>query len=204
VDTQIDDYLSRPGRYENIDGLIEVSWGAMLLGFGFWQWMASITPRGSFFHHWYSLIGFAAVLAAGLHSGRLFVKRHVTYTRTGFAVPRRCAVSWQALVIVGGVAGATSSAVMTLLKHSGNTSEAMLLWVASAMFYALVERLDQQWKAVVLLAMTLGLLAIVLTTPDQQTMERCFLLLYGLCWVASGATTFALYLRHSRPAEAAE
>jgi hypothetical protein len=204
VDTQIDDYLRRPGRYDNIDGLIEVTWGVLLLGLGFWAWMASITLRGSFFHHWYNMTAFVALVVAGTHFGRQFVKRRVTYARTGFVVPIKCASRWLAIGVAFGTAVGTSVAMVALMKHSGPATEAIVLWLGNALFYAVVAKLDQAWKAGVLFVMTFGLLAVVLVSPGETATELFCLLFFGLCWVASGSITFGLYLRHSHPPEPVE
>jgi len=201
MNPQVDDYLSRPVRYQNIDGLFQVMWGTAQMGQGAFFWLASVTPLDSFLHWVY--MGVLGLLFAGLYFGRKYVKRHVTYARTGFAEPLRRSVQPWALAVAMLLSVGMVIVLRVFLKHLGPTGVATVICLANALLFAFVTRLDQFWKSASLCAMTLGTLAIALIVPDRLTMERWYLLVNGFCWAATGATTFILYLRHSHPPEAA-
>jgi len=152
--TQIDDYLSRPRRYENIDGLIEVMWGVTQLNLAAFFWLSSVTPSRSFWS-WVELVC-SLLLTRGLFVGRKYIKRHVTHVRTGFAKPVPCAHRWQKTVVFFLVMAATAVADFVLMRHSGRLAFAAVWWAAQAGLYGFATRLDQLWEIGLLLVMTFG------------------------------------------------
>ncbi len=197
----IDEYLRRPGRYENIDGLIDVGWGLMLLGFALFERLRNITSPESLLHRPPAKMVYIVALVLALHYGRKAVKKYVTYPRTGF-IEHRKTLRTQLSPVIGVVLGAVVSlAAVLVLRQGTRAGETLLICLSNGFFYAVVTRLDRAWKWGVLLAMTAGVAAIALTPLHRDAFEQLWMAFLGVNWVLSGVITFTLYLRHTNPPE---
>jgi hypothetical protein len=197
----IHDYLRRPGRYENIDGLIDMFWGLMLLGFELFDWLQQSSPPGSLWRRSGAQMVFATALILALHYGRKAIKKHVTYPRTGFIEHRKTVRRRWAPALAFVLSAVISAGAALVLRHGTRTGETLLIWLSNAVVYAVATRLDRAWKWGVLVVMTTGLVAIALAPLDRKTFEQLAMLFLGAVWVASGVITFTLYLRDTRAAE---
>ena len=89
---ELQNYLARPKRYDNIDGTGEMYMGLMILGFALLGYLQTILPTDSL----WSTNGFASllfmylilipVLALG-YWGSKAIKKHITWPRTGYVAP---------------------------------------------------------------------------------------------------------------------
>jgi hypothetical protein len=124
-DSQINDYVMRPKRYENIYGTPELFMALMYLGCG---WLGSelesLLPAGSFWGkghpgHFVMLLWFGLVWGTGFWGIRL-IKRHITYPRTGYVAQRQRGKGRLTLVglLACVIAAAVSGGLALLLRGS--------------------------------------------------------------------------------------
>jgi len=213
---QINDYLKRPKRYFNIDGVGELSTGLMALGFGLLQYLQISNPPGSIWSSTYTLFTFVGVLAAITHYGPRAIKQRITYPRTGYIQYKdegkaRLAAIAIAVLLAMVTAGA--------LVRSGGGFSALpaLVGLAVAASYAYGFARAVRWKWFVAIALTLGALAIsalpadtVADWADPTWLDGPFpasvvgryvlmTLFFGLTILASGGITLAHYLSSTQP-----
>jgi len=206
-DSQINDYVMRPKRYENIDGTPELFMALMYLGCG---WLGSelesLLPAGSFWGkghpgHLVIMLWFGLVLAAGFWGIRL-IKRHVTHPRTGYVAQRQCGKAPLALValLAGLIAAAVSLTLALLLKaHSLETARIAIvaLSVAPYVLFAIFANRGEVWKWVLAAGFAIGLTDLAITLPSSQPLLHQAILVTGLVWLLSGAVTLLLYIRRT-------
>lgn len=188
---QIEDYLSRPCRYVNIDGLNELTWGAMLCGFAGLDWFRAGVARDSLWHRsWAQMLCMVAMVGL-IHLAGKALKRYVTYPRTGFVAypqtPRTRMAPLVAAVVGAGVAIATAMVV-----RGGHVGMAILLGAVNFMFYIVAAQPFRPWKYGFLALIAAGTLWI---SDDHG------LAFFGLVFLASGLTTLTLYLRRTRASQ---
>jgi hypothetical protein len=188
----VKDYLSRPARYANIDGINELTWGAMVSGWACLDWIHAAVPHGSLWHeHWVQVVYLPAWVLA-VYLGGKALKRYVTYPRTGFVAYPVKPASRMAPAIAFVVAVATSFAFAALARSGHLQMNTIMMGVGQLVFYVFAARPWRPWKYAFLLLIA----AVPLCVPDAHA-----LLFYGLAFLASGSTTLTLYLRQTRSAE---
>lgn len=201
------DYLTRPSRYDNIDGTGEMTMGAMLLGFALLGYLQSILPESSFWMRgWPSMLFMYVILAPviGLtYWGVKAIKRHITYPRTGYVAYRRVTRSPMMLVVLF-VSAAVAAVVTVCVFRFAHWEDGIIFKrsIANALLAApyawFVFRMGggHRWKWLVTLFLAVGLVAISLTVHgDMIAYSRPAFLFAGIVWVASGVATLYLYLR---------
>lgn len=209
---ELQNYLERPKRYDNIDGTGEISMGVMLLGFALLGYLQAVLPKDS---RWRN--GFASlllmylilipVLALGYWGGQA-IKKHITWPRTGYVAYRRDGKSWWTAVVatfvVSVVVGAGFTCLVILARRHDSISLPrmfmLVTWVPGYAFWIYHMGREHPWKWLVLLFMALGLLVIDLIVPgDVVELFRPVSLLVGLTWLGSGVATLYSYIRHTQP-----
>ncbi len=195
----VDDYVHRPMRYRNIDGIWEMGVGFQWLGFAVLEMLQARASENSVWHSRGTLpLGLLVLTAAIFYSVRVLKKR-ITYPRTGFVKYRDLAAKpW----IAGAIAGAIAIAVGLFVRPRLTSS--MMAAVASVMFgllYALGTRLDEWWRWVVLVVMVGGGVAISTLPLDREWQGALHLGFQGLTLFVSGGIALCLYLRRTRPPE---
>jgi hypothetical protein len=211
-DSQIKDYTRRPNRYENIDGTVEILFGASALGF----WLAGeIAPHLPATHFWkHNLIGVMIPIygslalcwaVAGLVN-RL-IKRRITFPRTGYVAQPKCANKPRAAYFFCAVG--LASALIGILVYQAQRHHAFgaMRIAGIAMFagtYALTVRTqsrEHRWKLLVAIGMALGLIALQYVMPAARNEEFLHLgmLMVALTYFASGVATLVLYIRRTHP-----
>jgi len=184
---KIQDYLSRPARYVNIDGLNELTWGAMCCGFAFSDWFRAIVPRDSVLHQsWVQTASMVSMVLLIYLAGKA-LKRYVTYPRTGYvAYPETARRRMVPIVAaVGGAVAALGAAVIV----RGGFSMTLLLGAVNLLFYAVAAQPLRPWKYGFLLLIAAGTLCV----SDAHA-----LVFFGSVFLASGVTTLTLYLRQTQ------
>jgi hypothetical protein len=188
---QIQEYVSRPCRYVNIDGSNELTWGAMLCGFSCIDWLHAVTPRDSLWHRpWAQALCMVAMVLLIVLAGKA-LKRYVTYPRTGF-VAYPDTVKRRMMPVVAAVVAAATAFVIAAVLRGGHLRMESILGVGNFGFYAVAAQPFRPWKYGFLLLIAAGTFYVA---------EAGALLFFGLVFLASGATTLTLYLRQTRAAQ---
>jgi hypothetical protein len=213
MNEQLQDYMSRPRRYDNIDGTGEMAFGIMALGYTFLDCLQAVLPEDSTWRHGFAsmVLFFAGVLM--MLSLILWIpkviKKRITWPRTGYVAYRRDGKSrWTVIVGTFVIAAGVAAGVVCLMRFDRRQDPIGNLWMAAVAIYAAgytfwICRMGREhpWKWLVLLFMTLGLLAMALIAPAGFVgLWRPMLLFVGLTWLGSGGVTLCLYIRHTRPA----
>ncbi len=199
----IDQYLRRPGRYENIDGLVDLNWGLMILGFALFDWFRATGSPESVWRGKPAQMFYIGALVLALHFGRKAVKRYVTYRRTGFIEHRKTLRNRLAPLLAGVISSVVALGTLLVLGRGNQTGMGLLLCLSNGAFYAVATRLERGWQWGLLAWMTAGTVAISLMPLDRSEFDRFVLVFLGLSWVASGVSTFASYLIRTGPPERA-
>lgn len=219
---ELQDYLDRPKKYDNIDGTGEMFMGLMLLGFALVGYLQTILQEHSmrghgFFRFLFSSVGLMyAVLIPVLGLGfvlRRIIKKHITWPRTGYVVYNPDRKTFRKNIfksagrgaIFGAVFGIGFAFLLVLVKnHPGVLSFGRVFylgfWLPIYAFWVYRMCRDQPWKWLVLLFMAMGLFVIGFVVPGNfSALARPAVLFVGLMWFISGAGTLLSYLRHTRP-----
>jgi hypothetical protein len=186
-EVQIQDYLSRPTRYANVDGVNELTWGAMLCGFSAFDRLHDITSRDSLGHQRWAQMLYVLVLVLLIYIAGKALKRYVTYPRTGFVAYPDTAGRRMAPFVAFAVAIPTALAAAAVMRNGLRT--ATLLGASNLLFYAFAARPLRPWKYGILVLIAAG----TLWVPDAHA-----LLFFGSAFLASGVITLTLYLRQTR------
>lgn len=200
---QPDEYVWRPMRYQNIDGIWEIGIGFMWLAFPLLEGSLRNTPRNSLWHwHWRGAFLSIALVGFVVMFGVRALKNRITYPRTGFVKYRGLAgKAW----LTGLIACAISVSVAILVAHLWHHLR-FSAWVALysagwGLLYALLTRMEGGWRWVLLAAMVVGPVAISTLPLDGYWLEDLPVAWIGLTYFVSGVIALCLYLRRTQPAE---
>jgi hypothetical protein len=221
MNIELQNYMGRLKRYQNIDGTGEMIVGLTLLGFALAGYLEALLPENSPTGMRLVVIYASLALAVGFaYWARRVIKRRITWPRTGYAAYPRHGKSWWvksimahliALIVVAGlVLLIKSHHVKSRIDLNWNLNpkawnlRVVLLIVMSVTAYPIwISRNGggHRWKWLVLLFMILGVIALGILVPGGFAQwARPPVLLVGLLWLGSGAGTLYLYLRHTKPA----
>jgi hypothetical protein len=198
----IQEYVNRPKRYANIDGLGEVNVGFIVLAFLLcWWWLAMVTPKDSM---WQLVWLFLPILLmVCIPRGVEAVRKHITYARTGFAQrPQRVYVKILVLFALVAVLFLPFWGTMPPLRRLNPTGVMGVYGILLAAAYACEFARAVRWKWIVVLVLACGFLAVSMLGWDYYGwgwLGRLFAFA-GISWVVSGSITFYQYLRHTQPA----
>lgn len=198
---QIQDYLGRPARYCNIDGVMEISAGLGWLGLGMWVWIPSIAPRASIWQSMWILLPLFLAWMWLVNSGSQAFKRRVTYPRTGFVsypAGNRKAPGAQVFLLAA-VAGATASALVYLMARKG-LQPILLVGGPLTVCYGVMARPLFAWKWAILTLMAAGTLGLIFLPGGFHQQMAIGMAFYSGMYMVSGLITLTLYLRRSKPA----
>jgi MFS family permease len=210
MNDELQNYMGRPKRYDNIDGTGEMFMGLMILGFALAGYLEAILPENS--SRWMHGIVLYGVLIPVLGFGywvRRVIKKHITWPRTGYAAyPRRGGKSWWigivATFLIAAVIAAAGACLMGFARRHDAMSIPRMGMLASIIavyaFWVFFMCKKDPWKWLVLIFMGLGLLAITLIVPgDFIWLSHPALLFVGLVWLGSGGATLYSYIRYTQP-----
>jgi hypothetical protein len=189
-ESRIQDYVARPARYANIDGLNELTWGAMACGFACFDWLNAIFPHDSLWHRTWVQMVYTPVMVLLIYSAGRAFKRNVTFRRTGFVAYPQTARGRMAPLIAAALAVVAALAAAFVVR--GGVRVATLLGAVNFLFYMVAAQPLRPWKSGFLALIAAG----ALWVPDANA-----LLFFGLIFLASGATTLTLYLRRTQHAQ---
>lgn len=208
---ELQNYLERPKRYDNIDGTGEMGMGVMLLGYALLSYLLAALPEGSRWRNGFASLPFMFMillpaLSLGYWGGKA-IKKHITWPRTGYVAYRRDAKFWWKATLIFVVAGGIAAGVACLTgfarRHDSiNLPRTGMLAVLVATYGIWVFRMgrEQSWKWLIVLFMALGLLVIdLIVLGDVVELFRPVSLLVGLTWLGSGVATLYSYIRHTQP-----
>jgi len=212
MSSQIDDYVKRPIRYRNIDGLNELGWGIMWIAFPLLIFLHKTARSGSFWHHYMAFFGGVVALTFILLYGQKALKKRITYPRTGYVKYRQTGKRFFAgrgLVVGGAAAIAIAIAVVLVLRrmqpHSSRMVGPALGAVTMGLFYVFITQMDAVWRWVVLVALIVAPPVVAMLPLGQLWLGNLPVVLMGMIYFVSGTITLALYLRQNPvPEQAAE
>ena len=204
--------MTRPKRYENIDGTGEINFGLMMLGFTLLGYLQSVMPKDSMWLKGFNgLLFMYLVLLPPLALGfwiHKAVKKRITWPRTGYVAFRPPGKSLWILIAAVAAFSAVAAVGFTFLMryyiqhdwiHLGWLGNVAVFTACYAFWIYFTSR-HQPWKWLVLLFMALGLLAIALIARGDLAGSVWFMLTFvSLSWLGSGGATLYLYIRHSQP-----
>ncbi len=195
---QINDYVKRPMRYENIDGLGELFFGVLWAMLMFLTLLHSTAPSSSAWRCNTTFFVSAVALAVAYLYGYKALKKRITYPRTGYVKYRSNRITIR-ISIAGLTAVAVAIAAVFLLRHPASYPPNMVkMALASAgwgLFYAFTTRMDSVWRWVVLLALLVIPPSVTTLPMGPLWSDTLPFVLQGLIFAISGLIALALYLR---------
>lgn len=194
---QIEDYRSRPAKYANVDGLNEMSWGLIVLGFAFLDWVQSLFAGGPARLSWLWL-AFSCGWCLLVYFGGKVLKRYVTYPRTGFVAWRRTTRT-RLVPFVSAMVAALTVFLILAIQRRVSLRLVTLIGPAMVLFYLFLARPDTIWKWAVALVMAVGAIGLLVVPLAADQLDQLALLFYGLVFLAAGVIRLGLYLRHTQP-----
>jgi hypothetical protein len=196
--SQIDDYVKRPVRYQNIDGLAELGIGILWTGLMLVQLLRDVAPSGSIWHGRIAFYVCVAALTLAVLYGQKVLKKRITYLRTGYVKyrPKRIRIAIAVLTAIA-IAIATVLVLRNLAPHSSETVKMALASAAWALFYAFMTRMEAAWRWVVLVALLVVPPAATVLPLGRLWLGNLPFVLQGVIFAVSGAIALALYLRQN-------
>ena len=205
---ELQNYLDRPKRYENINGTGEMAMGVMMLSFALVGYLSSVLPEGALWRkNGLATFEFIPVVFIPIwafqHWGVKAIKKHFTWPRTGYVACRRNGWSLWKGFMAGAALGAGIAGLLVLANrfHALSLERAvyLALLLAAYAFFVLRWSREHTWKWLVLILMALGLLAIALVVPGGAVaLFPPAALFLGLAWLGSGLGTLYLYIHHTQ------
>jgi hypothetical protein len=197
----IQDYVNRPKRYFNIDGLGEASIGLIIAAFPLCNWLKTMTPTG--YGLQLALLLLPILLVVWAPRGAEAIRKRVTYRRSGFVAQRRDPVLLQILLVVGLLVVVLYAAVVVPpLRDLSPSALIGIYGILLAAGYAYEFARVVRWKWIVALVLACGFLTVSMLGWDYYGwgwLGRLFAFA-GITWVVSGSISFYQYLRHPQPA----
>lgn len=219
--SELQNYIARPKRYDNIDGTGEMVVGLILWGYALAGYLEALLPQNASTRLRVVVILAALMLALGLAFGvRRAIKRFITWPRTGYvAYPRRGLRWWITTVIVRLIVILAVVGFAFLIKthhvmgmvHVNwnlgpkvwNLRVVLLIIISVAAYPIWMSRTGgkHRWKWIVCLSMVMGVGILAVTAPgDFGQWARPPVLLVGMLWLGSAAGTLYSYVRHTKSA----
>jgi hypothetical protein len=215
MNKNIQDYIARPKRYENIDGTSEMIVSLTLFGFALAGYLEELLPEHSM--TWIRVMVVYASLWLAVGSAywiRRMIKRHITWPRTGYVAYRRGKSWWlkitliiiNALVFVVMVAFLIKRGhVMSMWNLSPKTWNPRVVLLVAISIIAYLFQFSRRnnghrWKWSILFLMILGVIIFVFLAPrDFGQWARPPVLLIAFLWLCSSIGTFYSYVHNTKP-----
>jgi hypothetical protein len=213
----VDNYLERPLRYYNIDGVGELGIGFMMLGFALIGWLQLHTPSTAIWHQMYAFFIYVAVMLSIIHYGSKAIKTRITYPRTGFVDYRPRDKYWIPMILGFTVSALLSAGlILAVRRHWEVSTPVSLAGLLIALPYIRIAR-TVRWKWAIFGLMAAGAAAIALLPADllgalanhtgltsavPAKAAGAFWLtftVYGILLIASGGISLWSYLPHTQP-----
>jgi len=205
----IKQYMERPKHYANIDGTGEMGVGICLLGLALMGYVeAALPPKDSIWQHGFLgrlFLAFIVITFCGLgYFGPKAIKKYITYPRTGYVALRRPKdFSWTKVALVAVVAAVIAAGMVLAARHMAIAPPRLVMMgmcVVSWCVMGLVFAGASRWKWFVYGLLALLLAANFLATDGKfEDAAHRGMLLTALTYLASGAATFFLYMRRTKP-----
>jgi hypothetical protein len=198
----IQEYVNRPKRYFNIDGLGELSVGLIMLAFPVCDWLGMTTPKGSVRALVLGLLPFVLWLFL-IPRGAEAIRKRITYARTGYAQrPDRVYLKTLVLFALVAVLLLPLWGMMPPLRRLNPTEVMGICGILLTAAYAYEFARAVRWKWIVVLVLACGTAAACILGWGFYKwgwLGRLFAFV-GITWIVSGSITFYQYLRHTQPA----
>jgi hypothetical protein len=206
VEKGLQDYLARPRRYGNIDGLPEAAFGLTMLGWVFIAYAERLLQPGLALRAVMLPVLMGAWPLALARCTQL-LKQRVTYQRTGFIEPRCSSRRSRVLVFLGSFMVAAIGSVgigLILRRHPPVIGFAILIGLVQLLSYGVLNRHRLTWRWFIIAAMAAAALIVGAQGADLHGLFRLQPPVFGAIWLVSGLVTFAEYLANTRPVQEAE
>jgi hypothetical protein len=204
----IQQYMERPKRYVNIDGTGEMGVGVCLLGLLLPGYLQAILPKDSIWRHGFPswlLFQFTVIAFCCLgYFGSKAIKKYLTYPRTGYVALRspknfswvRVALFFIGVAVITVGMGLAARRMAIAPPRLAMVGMCVVSWCVMGLLLAGASR----WKWFVYGLLALSLAATFLTTDGKfQDAAQRGMLLAACTYLASGAATFYLYIRGTKP-----
>ena len=199
---KLDDYARRPIRYQYIDGIWEIGIGFLWVMWALLEKSLNGAPSNSIWRSRRTLALCFALVAFVVSGGTRALKKRITYPRTGFVKYQGLAGKpWLLGMIAAACAIPAAIFFYFVLRHSRYSVTAAVESAMLGLLYALVTRLEEAWRWVVLAAIVFGPVAISMLPLDRASIQGLPMAFIGLTLFVSGVIALTLYLRRTRPAE---
>ena len=194
---QIDDFVKRPMRYQNVDGLNELGAGVIWTGLVLLLLLRDIAPSGSIWHTRAAFAIGGVVLLIVVRYCQRILKKRITYPRTGYVKYRQSRARANAIACAVGVAAASAVWLIVVgFDHhpfeAAQIASASVGWGAT---YVILTRIDAAWRWAFLGALT-AVPPIVATLSLSHLWLDIFLS-DGLILTTSGVIALTFYLREN-------
>ena len=213
---ELQDCRARLKRYDNIDGTGEMFIGLMILGFTFLAYVQDIVPKNSMWRRGCLAVLFMYMilipaLALG-YWGVSAIKKHITWPRTGYVTFRSGSKTrWTGLTGIAAVGAIVGAGLVGCLlwferRHDWVTYGWINKTICVATYALWIYHMEKShpWKWLLVAVMALGPLALAwiargeIARGEVPALQLPNFLLVGLTWLASGAITLCLYIRHTQ------
>lgn len=205
VTESVEEYIKRPLRYNQIDGLGEVFVGTCFLNWPLFDYVRTLAPAGSAWHWRYTSTICALALLIVVVAASGVLRRRITYRRTGYLKYRN--LRWKtALISVASMCVAIVFVLLLARWHVLLYGHGIELFggLAMAVLYAFATKMDDLWRWIIASVLALGPFTVYLILLQSRGRDDLSAGVIGVCWLVSGAITFCLYLRRTQPAQDAE
>src|SRR5579864_868647 len=202
----ITEYTKRPSWYALSGGVGEMGLGILFLGMSILIHIANRYGQHSIWSWKPTVLICGAVLLVLVLVAEATAKNRITLRRTGYVKYRQSRAKAAVAIMIAAILAAIVAVLIShFWKQSPHGQNLQLLLAGSSMLalYAYWTKLDRPWRWIVALAMTFGPLASHSILSDDPGQWLSSDVVIGMCWLISGAITFWLYLRRTRPAEGA-
>jgi hypothetical protein len=200
----VSEYMRRPLRYAQADGLNDMGLGLATLGWSLVMFLEMRAPSDSIWSRGQSFPVLALLILGPLflliHFGTRYIRSRVTFPRTGYVAYRRQPSKWVMAVALGaGTAAAVALATQSSARLFRGPFLFGLVLGLAYFFAALKQRLGRYW-IIGSLSLMLGA-AIEIERVELQQATLWYFLLMGAAMLCTGGLTMYLYLRRTHPPE---
>jgi len=201
---RIDQVMRRTRQYWNIDGLPELGFGLICLLLAAYFYIQSTLAADTLLSQVLNLSFILLIIGGGLASNRLisYLKRRITYPRTGYVAYRRSPRSRR--LVLGLAAGLISASLVGLLSFTESNSfwmpTATALLIAAVFAYIAYRGSSNRYYLLALASLVIGAITALAGLTDLLGLAVYYGGM-GLVQVVSGGLVFRRFLAENKLAD---